>query len=643
MPVLSHHPTPVIPPVRTFSRHALWLALCLALSGYGSHVGAGTGKPSEVQDLAYGEVLFEFYQERYFDAISRLQQAQERHELDYHAGEAELLLGGMSLSYGLDRAASRLFHRLLNDDVRPEVRDRAWYYLGRIAFQKGRPADAAAALAHIDGLDDASRTPRTQRMARAEQRMLLGHVRLARGDAAAAVRAFSDWDGAAGDRVYADYNLGIALLAQGETDTAVQLLDRLGTQAAHGSEAHALRDKTNLALGYRLLQAGQPARARPYFDRVRLQGPLSGRALLGAGWADAEQQRYREALLPWLELHGRDGRDLAVQEAWLAVPYAYAQLGAQGRAVELYQEAIEAFAAEGRSLDTAIAALDEGRLIDTLLAAEGTGRSWFWQIAQVPAATHTRYLVDLLATHRFQEAVKNLRDLKDLGDRLDAWAGSVETFEHMIEARRLRHTQHAPRLRGRLDDLDIDATRTRHAQLAEELAHIERSNDALGLMTAQERTTWDRLAAIEARLAALPDDARAQALRDKQARLRGVLLWQVHNDYKARLHSARKELAATVEPLATAAELAARAQVAYATAPAAFEGFDGRIAGLRERVRATRSETDRLLAAQAQWVTRLAQSELLLRKRRVDAYLVQARFALAQTYDQAGAPRAGAP
>lgn len=627
---------------RAAARRRLWPALCVLLAVQAGTADAVSAKPGEVQDLAYGEVLFEFYQEKYFDAISRLQQAQERRELDYHAGEAELLLGGMSLAYGMDREATRLFNRLLDAGVEPEVRERAWYYLGRIAFQKGRPADAAAALSRIEGLDDPRRDARAQRLQRAEQRMLLGHVRMVQGDAAGAVRAFSDWNGAADERAYADYNLGIALLARGDTDAALTLLDRLGAESAQGAEAHALRDKTNLALGYRLLQAGRYAQARPYFDRVRLQGPLSGRALLGAGWADAEQQRYREALVPWLELHGRDGRDAAVQEAWLAVPYAYAQLGAQDRAVELYQAAIAAFAAESRALDAAIAALGEGRLIGSLLAAEGTGHSWFWQMAQAPSEPHTRYLLDLLAAHRFQEAVKNLRDLRELEERLDAWAGTVQTFGHMIETRRLRHAQHAPRLRDDLDRLDVAAMRDRHARLAGELERIARGDDAPGLMTAQELATWERLTAIETRLAALPDDARSRALRDKQARLCGVLLWQVHADYKARLHAARKELAASAAPIAASEALAVRARHAYASAPAAFEGFDGRIAGLSDRVRATREETGRLLAAQAQWVTRLAQTELQLRKRRVDAYLVQARFALAQTYDKAGIPRDGA-
>lgn len=630
-------------PVEVLTKPMRGLCLVAAiygvLAGISAHVDAASEKPSEVQDLAYGEVLFSFYQENYFDAISRLQQAQTRQELNYHTKEAELLLGGMSLAYGMDREATQRFNALLNETVAPEVRDRAWYYLGRIAFQKGRPADAAAALAHID-LQDNSRAVREQR---ADQHMLLGHVLLAQGDAEGAVQAFSDWKGPDDERAYANYNLGIALLEHDDIDAGLKQLNKLGEQSADNDEQYALRDKTNLALGYRLLQAGKAEQARPYFDRVRLQGPLSSRALLGAGWADAEQEHFRQALVPWLELHGRDSRDLATQESWLAVPYAYAQLGAQARAVELYQAAITAFAAEARALDEAIAALDQGRLIDTLLKAEGTGWSWFWQLSQLPAEPETRYLIEMLSGHRFQEAVKNLRDLKDLSSRLEAWADKVETFEHMIETRRLRYADAAPRLQEDLERLDIDALSARREALSKELHQIADSGDAGGLMTAQERSAWTQLDSIDKRLALLPDSERVQVLRAKQARLRGLLLWDLDADYKGRLRAVQKNLAELDEPLGASESLATRARAAFESAPAAFEGFDERIVVMRDRVRASQVKVESTLTAQGQWITRLAQTDLALRKHRVDAYLVQARFALAQTYDKASLPQGTAP
>jgi len=473
--------------------------------------------------------------------------------------------------------------------------------------------------------------------------MLLGHVRMAQGDAKGAVQAFSDWKGSNDERAYADYNLGIALLESGNTEAGLKQLNKLGEQSADDAEQYALRDKTNLALGYRLLQAGQAAQARPYFDRVRLQGPLSSRALLGAGWADAEQQQFQQALVLWLELHGRDSRDLATQESWLAVPYAYAQLGAQARAVELYQTAIKSFTDESRALDESIAALNSGRLIETLLTAEGTGRSWFWQLAQLPTEPETRYLIDMLSGHRFQEAVKNLRDLQDLSNRLSAWADNVETFEHMIETRRLRYADTAPRLQSSLQRLDVNALTIRREVLNNALEQVVTRDDPVGLMTEAELSNWAKLETLEARLATLPDTEQTRVLRDKQALLRGLMLWQASLEYKGRLHATERNLHAIDTPLTESATLAERAGAAFVAAPAAFEGFDERIASMRERVRASQIKVADTLSEQGEWITRLAQADMALRKHRVDAYLVQARFALAQTYDKAGLPQGSTP
>jgi len=56
--------------------------------------------PIKVQDLYYGEVLFYFFQDDYFSALTRLMAAQERGRLPHHADDAELLLGGLYLSVG---------------------------------------------------------------------------------------------------------------------------------------------------------------------------------------------------------------------------------------------------------------------------------------------------------------------------------------------------------------------------------------------------------------------------------------------------------------------------------------------------------------------------------------------------------------
>ncbi len=70
--------------------------------------------------------------------------------LSPHDDEAEVLRGGLFLSYGLHREAGEVFARLIERGAAPPVRDRAWYYLAKIRFQRGRLSEAEDALARIE-------------------------------------------------------------------------------------------------------------------------------------------------------------------------------------------------------------------------------------------------------------------------------------------------------------------------------------------------------------------------------------------------------------------------------------------------------------------------------------------------------------
>ncbi len=94
--------------------------------------------PVVVRDPHYGEVLFHFYKGDYFNAILRLMAAQERELLTHHDDEAELLRGGLALSYGQHDEAHSIFDELLADGASGEVRDRTWFFLAEAASTKPR-------------------------------------------------------------------------------------------------------------------------------------------------------------------------------------------------------------------------------------------------------------------------------------------------------------------------------------------------------------------------------------------------------------------------------------------------------------------------------------------------------------------------
>ncbi len=132
--------------------------------------------------------------------------------------------------------------------------------------------------------------------------MLEAQILIDAGEYDAAIARLQNWQGKTEWASYAKFNLGVALVRLGRVDEAARLLGDLGTMDPFNDEMMSLRDKANLALGYALLQDGQARAAKTSLQRVRLEGPFSNKALLGVGWADAEMDNYRRALVPWMEL-----------------------------------------------------------------------------------------------------------------------------------------------------------------------------------------------------------------------------------------------------------------------------------------------------------------------------------------------------
>ena len=69
--------------------------------------------PQEIHDLRYGETLFNYFQKKYFSAITDLMVAEVRDPIKVQGEDPKLLLGGLYLAYGMTNAASDLFTQIL--------------------------------------------------------------------------------------------------------------------------------------------------------------------------------------------------------------------------------------------------------------------------------------------------------------------------------------------------------------------------------------------------------------------------------------------------------------------------------------------------------------------------------------------------
>jgi predicted negative regulator of RcsB-dependent stress response len=612
------------------------LALLVLSLGCCESSAAGKELPSAVQDLQYGEVLYHYYQQDYFLSIVHLQIAQIQERLPHHAEEAELLLGGLDLSYGLRNAADRIFQRLLTDTSRSEeVRNRAWYSLARVSYQRGDAARALQALESISG----------KMMAATRDDVTLLHslilLQLGRNDEAIEVLQHSHnsryWS------PYLAYNLGVAQIRGNQLEEGAGQLERVAELKGSNEELQLLRDKANLSLGYSYLQHDESDRSRQFLKRVRLSGPLTSKALLGAGWADAEVQAYGRALLPWYELSQGSVTDPAVQEVLLAIPYALARMDLHGRAVQQYEQAITTLLTEKDQLGESIQAIRAGELLPALQGeALGSGNGWQQPLAVITGSPALRYQVELMASHEFQEAVKNYRDLEVLQDNLDQWAMNIDAYDDMLDAREVRFATQQPAAVQALQGDALGGLQQRHTRLADTLARIERNDDPVGLAHVDAARQWQRLVAIEDRLNELPDTEQLTALRDRQRLLKGTLYWRLNAEFKSRLWKMKQQLAELDDLLEQGRHARDILQQADLGATENFADFGRRITRHKADIERLQARTVQTRVAQGNQIERLAVGELEQQKERIETYLIQARFALAQTYDSALHPAVAA-
>jgi len=616
---------------------ALVLAAALALVAGGPAV-ARRHDPEKmptgtIRDLHFGDVLFLYLQNTDatdFEALTRLLAYQQWQLMPHHQDEVPLLAGSLYLELGMHNEAGEIFARVLTDEVPTGPRNRAWFYLARIWYARGYYDKADAALRKING--------RMSPDLEAQREILFGNVLMHEGRFDEAIAALSNWHGPRVWSAYARFNLGVALIRSKRLNDADPFLSAVGTMLASTSELEALRDRANLALGFAYLQEQQPERARTALARVRLNGPYSNKALLGIGWADASLGDYQGALTPWMELRSRSLLDSAVQESYLAVPYAFSKLNANAQSAEYYESAVQSFDAENVRLDAAIAAIRQGDMLEHVLAKdrnEDTQYGWAWQLKTLPDAPESRYLYTLLAGNDFQEGLKNYRSLVAMSGTLARHADDMGAFQDMIETRERAYAERLPRTDALLASGAVEQLQQRDVALENDLKGIEARHDVAALGTDEEREQWARIQRIEAGLAGAPDTPDNAEMRQRLALVKGVLFYRLNDAYGARLWQEHRSLKDLSLALHEAQSRWIRVERARKAVPANTGEFANRVTALRQRIDALEA---RLVVAEQQQRAYLAQTairELEQQKDRLSAYQIQARFALGSMYDRA--------
>lgn len=585
----------------------------------------------EVKDLDYGVALYDFYLEDYLEAAKTLMAAKELGRLTHQPEDANVLLGGIYLQYGLHQDAENLFSNLIDESAPPELRDQIWYSIGKLRYQKGLRDDAIRAFEQIRGALD--------KKLYNESQLLLANMLMQKKEYEQAAQILENLPGGSVDAKFAEYNLGIALFRGGREIEGAEYLAEVGRMSTSDPELLALKDKANLALGFALLGQEETNKARAFFQKVRLKGPFSNKALLGFGWSHAMKKDYETALSSWLELRSRKKTDSAVYESMLAVGYALEQLKAYPQAMQSYLEAIQLFKDEIARLDLAIQDVETGKLMNFLVSqALGDERGQLTEEGLLREVPEFRFITGIVSSHRFNEAIKTLRDLRLMRTNLEYWNSALPAYEDMLVLRRQAYEERLPQLMPEQGIYKIAAFKDEKNLYEEEYKRIVQSHDLNAVASEKEQKLLDRLNKINSSLRSVGrqmDATEYGNLEYKYNLYRGLLEWDISTTFNERAWKLKKGLRQLDREISKTEEQQRTINTAKTRAPRGFEGYSRQLNGMNKRIKELQSQIDNVYELQQRQVQDIIVDQLSWLRDRLAEYLDQAQFSLARLQDMA--------
>ena len=610
---------------------ALGISMLLLIMPVESHAQEKSFQLSAVTDLHYGEVLFHFYQGELFQPLVKLSVVQAQSKIPNHTQDGQLLKGGLYLAYGMHEQAEATFIELLDRAEDEDMKSRAWFYLGKTQFQRGKLDAAQASLAR-------SKLPLPGRLG-SEKVYLEAQLSFRQGAIAQAANILSDWENMHDEwRNYGLYNLGVMAVRQANEQQAVKAFTQLVGDKPDDSLTKALQDRAELTAGLYLLDKKRPEDAAKFLRGVRLNSAYSEKALLGLGWAYSELDQHERALVVWEELATRDFSQAAVQETHMAIAHVYGKQKNYAVAADLYQQTIEKLNQEYARLEVAKQSVRQGELSRDLTNIPFIAqKDWFWMVSELPDSAVSAYLPELLAQTHFVEAVKNYRDLLFMQQNLAYWAESITSFNDMVAARRARFKQSAPLIQQTLNRVNINLLETRQQSLLQRF-EVEKATPE-GLASPEEHRLLTQLNEVDQRVASLSAVTASPELTfmaQKRAFFQGSLTWDISAQYVERRWAIEKSLKTINTTQDSIKERVKALRQARAAAATTFAGFDQRIHQNAQWVRQLQQQVQPVMQRQLEYINQLVFEALSLKQQQVQEYRQYGLLALAEAYNLAG-------
>lgn len=577
-------------------------------------------RPHEVVDPGYGAILFEYYQQNWFAAMSQALMALETGSLPTQRAQAEVLLGALYAHYGMPDEAESLFRSLLADSVSPSLAPGIWLHLAELHYRKQRYVDALTLLdeeiitppAQLEQKFYALRTRLLMRLGHFEETTeALDHLQ---SDALSA---------------YLRYNLAVSRINAGDGEEGEGLLWQVVNQPAADEETNALKDRAMLALGVHYLRNGESQRARNLLRAARLDGPYSETALLlhGRAWLDSNEPA--RALGSLQNLADRSLQFEETQEALLSLPWLFQLIEDYGRAAAGYREAIQRYTEHYRYL--------------TELEQEIHAGQWFADLVQEPVWSTAMDVLPpfkpsqiesfatfrhLFASYNFHGRWRDYHEQLRQVHLLQSWQQRLPAIEEMVAAQLRKHRQQVPLAEQMLAALQQAGWPQQLEKIEQSFLHGRENNDVAMFATVEERKLLTAVSEIEERMARWPDQIKPE-LRERLALQKGLLMWQLQENSVPRQWQREQQLKGLSSLLEEMEVFTDRVAMAARGDSHRVVSLGHQLAGLYNEIAAVEVRGNYLLQRQQQEIELLALTQIDSTRQRLKVFTAESWSALA--------------
>lgn len=588
-------------------------------------------KPHEVRDLAYGEFLYDYFQEKYFSAITKALIADYRDQLDHHDEQVQVLVGSLFVGYGLLDEAERIFNDLLEFTTEPGTREQIWFNLAELYYKRGNSEKSLALLdKHFKVPSDTIHT---------QVSLLYALNHMSRGNLELALEHLRRIKDTEQLNAFAFLNLGSVYSLLEQPDKAERHLAKLLRVQGTSELVKAIKDRAALALGKHYLETAQFDSAQQAFKQIRLNSAAANTGLLGLGWAAFKSDNPKAALAPWMELLNRSATDRAVQEAYINIPYVYENLGALQMALDGYQQASQFYAQEQQRLRNIKTSIQTSDWVDQLTPAINFSFDPMDKIPDFipPQQTSSLYLYKMFATHDFNEGYRNYRELQRLMQVLNHWHKQIPIFHEMIRTHVERMNVLSPKAEQKVAEAEriYRDVSDKLGAISTELGRAIREDDITTTADSAQLSLLDRLNALEATVSELPDTIEYQAEKDRFRILKGLLMWDLNATAIERRWERMKDRVFIENQLVDLERAIGRVKSSRERRIARFAGFKNRIESVATRLEDIYAQCQQALIRQRVFLKGIALEQLDKREAHVTQLQGNAIYAIARLQDMA--------